>query len=293
LNDIKNGHVRDYRDMGRPTLMSETCEDALAEWVDWQAFSGKPRKVRKIRRKAYQLIREVDGKAFVDCYGKPKLPSYQWWNGFKHRHNLTVVGSKYRSTNAPTRAEYDRFFDRYERAWNLHKYPPYRIWNMDETGRARHDKAGRVVVGKALSRRDAADDQDSDNENDNDAKRKQRKRVSVAPLKGAKFNDHVTMVCCIAASGEALPVSYIVPGKTFATLQSMESTDDNNELYYTTGICPARRYPAAADMHAYDSKWMDDKRMFQCVVKRYIHTMYWCIKSRSCNVNCRQSQVTI
>lgn len=219
---------------GRPTSMSKEAEEALAEWVVWCSYSCKPKAVDAIRRKAQALRLAMDGSTFMNQFDVPTIPSHSWWKSYAKRNDLLVVSAKYRGEAAPTRAEFERFFNDYERRWTLHKYPPDRIWNMDETGRARHDKAGRVVVGSTLQRN--AQYGDDDNDNDEKVTAPKRKRRATAPLKRKPFNDHVTMVCCINAMGESLPVSWIIPGKTTRSLENIHDIGgDGSSLLYTTG----------------------------------------------------------
>jgi hypothetical protein len=81
------------------------------------------------------------------------------------------------------------FYDNLNELYTLHKYPPERIWNCDESG----TQAGRTGEGIVIARRGA------------------RRVYTIVPDQC----EWLSVLVCINAAGLAIPSFYVFKGKRF------------------------------------------------------------------------------
>jgi hypothetical protein len=152
-----------------------------------------------------------------------------------------VLG-KYRTIIAPTKNEIDIWFSAYESLLKLRQYKPSDIWNMDEHGRSRFDAARRVVVGDIHMYGD-------DDMITNDSEQRtpyMRRAPSTTSVKRQPFRDHVTMIFCVNARGQHMPVCWIFKGQSVDQIAHVLDNDEKHhhrgQRAFCTGI-PSKSTP--------------------------------------------------
>ena len=176
----------DTNGAGRPTFLSQENEISICGYIDYMAQRGFPLTVNTIMMIAWAVDKKTGGNKFGE-----RGPSETWWHSFKSRHpdlKLRKPDSLDRGRAMYATVENLRsYFVLLKNVLEEHNFSsrPQDIYNCDETVVDLNKSSQKVVVPR---------------------------RMKSAHSRHVSSTDHITIHCCVSASGGTIPPYVIFKG---------------------------------------------------------------------------------
>ncbi|MCO5592019.1 hypothetical protein L7F22_046013 [Adiantum nelumboides] len=169
---------------GPPSMFSMEEEDALLQWIFLKCESGHGVSIHDVKLKVAEMCQTRHTLFSNGISGK------SWWEAFRRRHpNLVFRVSERLDQSRACRFRpkiVKTLHDNLEKLYSEHNYPSTNIWNADETGfQGSRDKGMKVLA---------------------------RKGAKVVYGITADSREWMTVLCCVNATGHAIPSYYIFKG---------------------------------------------------------------------------------
>lgn len=125
------------RSVGRPIILSEADERALASWARWCYACELPRTGSLVRAQA-QIIHQHRGISTACKFGR------KWYRGFRKRHDIVSRRGHCTKAEPPTVEEHLLWMNYWDKL--RHKYSPNDVYNADESGFSQRDQTGKCLA---------------------------------------------------------------------------------------------------------------------------------------------------
>lgn len=186
LRDHLYGLTRS-RKRGGPTVLTVEEETQVADWVKRMQQCGYPITLTSLRLKVGEIC---EGRPTPFRNGMPGQGWLKWWRkrnpDIVLRHSQGLDKSRARGL---CKENVQSFYSNLSKLYDMHAYPPSRVWNCDESG----CQAGRNGGCLVLARKGA------------------RSVHSIIPDQ----REWLSVLVCVNAAGIAIPSFYIFKGKRF------------------------------------------------------------------------------
>ena len=178
---------RKSRKRGPACVLSPTEEKLIVEYLVNMCERGLGLSPTALKMKVFEITKDR-----VTPF-KNGIPGDGWLRWFKHRHpELTLrVSQALEASRAQglCKENVQSFYENLNHLYSLHKYPPDRVWNCDESGVQAGRNGGGIVI----------------------ARRGSRRVHSIVPNQ----REWLSVLVCINAAGLAIPSFYVFKGMRF------------------------------------------------------------------------------
>lgn len=179
--------------LGRKPIFSEEQEQQLSDHVVTLAKIFYGITPTDLRRLAFDVAEKIGLKHNFNQ--DSKMAGLDWLRGFIKRHKISLRAPEATSLNRATafnKEEVTSFYDNLDTVMSKHKFPPNRIYNMDETGISTVQKPGKILAPQG--------------------------QKQVGGMTSWERGKNITVICAISASGNYIPPMFIYPRKRMTPL---------------------------------------------------------------------------
>lgn len=179
--------------LGRKPIFSAEQEKQIADHVILLAKIFYGITTTELRRLAFYLAEKQGMKH--DFNRVTKMAGVDWLRGFLGRHKISLRKPEATSLNRAVgfnKNEVDLFYNNLGAVIMKHKFPPNRIYNMDETGISTVQKPGKILAPQG--------------------------QKQVGGITSWERGKNITAVCAMSASGDYVPPLFIYPRKRMTPL---------------------------------------------------------------------------